>query len=102
MEAALRALLPADPTAGDTSCVQAGADIADTIVANNRRSRRRTFMLPSPRLACAHPAMTQKPSMPMRAHVSCNSHTRLLLKQPFEYCTAVETQASEPEADAGL
>ncbi len=40
----------------------------------------------------------------------CNSHVpvvslntnRALLKQPFEYCTAVETEASEPEADAGL
>jgi len=60
MEAALRALLLAGPTAGDTSCVQAGVEIADTIATNNRKSRRCTFMLPSPRLAYAHPAMTQK------------------------------------------
>jgi hypothetical protein len=50
MEAALRALLPAGAAAGNTACVQAGVEIADTIVANNRKSRRRTFMLSSPRL----------------------------------------------------
>jgi len=60
MEAAFRAPLPAGAAAGDTACVQAGVEIADTIVANNRKSRRCTLMLSSPRLACAHPAMTQK------------------------------------------
>jgi hypothetical protein len=60
MEAVLRAPLPAGGAPGDTACAQAGVDIADTIAANNTKSHRCTLMLPSPRSACAYPAMTLK------------------------------------------
>jgi len=47
MEAALRVPLPAASAAGGAVCAQAGMEIADTIAAANRKSRRCTFMLPS-------------------------------------------------------
>jgi hypothetical protein len=60
MEAALCAPLPVGAAAGDIACAQAGVEIADTIIATNRKSRRRALMIPSPRLVSRLSSDTQK------------------------------------------
>ena len=47
MEAALRVMLPAGPSVGDTACAKAGVETAYTIANNKKKPRSCKFMLAS-------------------------------------------------------
>jgi hypothetical protein len=51
IEVVLRVSLSAGPADGSAACIQAGVEIADTMIIDRRKSRGRLFMLRSRELA---------------------------------------------------